>query len=90
MGTREDRWRDRDEQEQLSCASDPWESCGAGREEEGEDPAQARRTLPVSVRFPPELHAEVSAYADRLGADRTHVIVECVRQVLERRPRVEA
>ena len=42
-----------------------------------------RRTLPVSVRFPPDLHAEVSAYADRLGADRTHVIVECVRQVLD-------
>lgn len=42
-----------------------------------------RRTLPVSVRFPPDLFEEVTAYAERVGADRTHVIVECVRQTLD-------
>jgi hypothetical protein len=42
-----------------------------------------RRTLPVSVRFPPALYKEVTAYAKRLGADRTYVVVECVRQTLD-------
>jgi hypothetical protein len=42
-----------------------------------------RRTLPVSVRFPPDLFEEVTAYAERVGADRTHVIVECVCQTLD-------
>jgi hypothetical protein len=37
----------------------------------------------VSVRFPPALYKEVTADAERLGADRTYVIVECVRQTLE-------
>jgi predicted transcriptional regulator len=37
----------------------------------------------MSVRFPPALYEEVTAYAKRLGADRTYVVVECVRQTLD-------
>jgi hypothetical protein len=83
-GRKKIAWKDRDEQEQLFLSIRPvgelWKR--VGRKKVKIQPKQ-RRTLPVSVRFPPDLHAEVSAYADRLGADRTHVIVECVRQVLD-------
>ena len=43
-----------------------------------------RRTKPVSVRFPPDLYDEVTAYAKRIDSDRSYVIVECVRQVLSK------
>jgi hypothetical protein len=45
--------------------------------------APQARSLPVSVRFPPELLDEVTAYSAKLGADRSAVIVACVRHVLE-------
>lgn len=65
-------------------ASARWARFGsiAGRRKVKIRPKQ-RRTLPVSVRFPPELYKEVTAYAERLGSDRTYVIVECVRQALD-------
>jgi hypothetical protein len=77
-------WEDRDAQERAFLSIRPlgslWKQ--VGRKTVKIQP-KARRTLPVSVRFPPALYKEVTAYAERLGADRTHVIVECVRQTLE-------
>ena len=83
-------WKDRDEQEQLFLCIRPvgelWKR--VGRKKVKIQPKQ-RRTFPVSVRFPPDLHAEVSAYADRLGADRTrHRRMRSPGP--RRRPRVEA
>ena len=77
-------WEERDAQERAFLGVRPlgeqWKQLG--RKKLKIQPKQ-RRTLPVSVRFPPDLYAEVSAYAERLAADRTYVIVECVRQTLE-------
>jgi hypothetical protein len=75
---------DRDPQERVLLGVRPlgqaWKH--VGRKKVKIRPKQ-RRTLPVSVRFPPDLFEEVTAYAERAGADRTHVIVECVRQTLD-------
>jgi hypothetical protein len=83
-GAPEVAWDERDPQEQVFLRIRPvgalWKH--AGRRKVKIRPKQ-RRTLPVSVRFPPELYEEVTAYAERLGSDRTYVIVECVRQALE-------
>jgi hypothetical protein len=83
-GTAEVTWEERDAQERAFLGVRPlgeqWKK--VGRKNVKIQPKQ-RRTLPVSVRFPPDLYAEVSAYAERLGSDRTYVIVECVRQTLE-------
>jgi hypothetical protein len=77
-------WEEHDPQEQALLRIRPvgalWKRLG--RRTVKIRPKQ-RRTLPVSVRFPPDLYKEVNAYAERLGSDRTHVIVECVRQTLE-------
>jgi len=78
-------WKDRDAQERAFLSIRPlgslWKQ--VGRKEKVKIQPKQRRTLPVSVRFPPALYKEVTAYAERLGADRTYVIVECVRQTLE-------
>lgn len=83
-GPREISWEERDPQEQAFLSIQPvgalWKR--VGRKKVKIRPKQ-RRTLPVSVRFPPDLYQEVTAYAERLGADRTYVIVECVRQTLD-------
>jgi len=79
-------WQDRDAQEQAFLSIRPlgslWKQVGSKRVKVRIQPKQ-RRTLPVSVRFPPALYKEVTAFAKHLGADRTYVIVECVRQTLE-------
>jgi metal-responsive CopG/Arc/MetJ family transcriptional regulator len=57
-------------------------------------PPPSTRSMPVSVRFPSDLLDELTAYAKRIGTDRSYVIVECVKTVLssdrdwqkERRP----
>ncbi len=78
-------WKDRDAQERAFLSIRPlgslWKQ--VGRKVKVKIQPKLRRTLPVSVRFPPGLYKEVTAYAERLGADRTYVIVECVRQTLE-------
>jgi hypothetical protein len=77
-------WEDRDPQERAFLSIRPlgslWKQ--VGRKQVKIQP-KPRRTLPVSVRFPPALYEEVTAYAKRLGADRTYVVVECVRQTLD-------
>jgi hypothetical protein len=77
-------WEDRDPQERAFLSIRPlgslWKQ--VGRKQVKIQP-KPRRTLPVSVRFPPALYEEVTAYAKRLGADRTYVVVECVRQILD-------
>jgi hypothetical protein len=77
-------WEERDPQERVFLSIAPFGQAWklVGRKKVKIRPKQ-RRTLPVSVRFPPDLFEEVAAYAERVGADRTHVIVECVRQVLD-------
>lgn len=45
-------------------------------------PPPSTRSQPVSVRFPSDLLDELTAYAKRIGTDRTYVIVECVKTVL--------
>lgn len=79
-------WKDRDAQERAFLSIRPlgslWKEVGRRKKKVKIQPKQ-RRTLPVSVRFPPALYEEVTAYAERLGADRTYVIVECVRQTLD-------
>jgi len=85
-GGRPVSWKDRDAQERAFLSIRPlgslWKQVGRMEVKVKIQPKQ-RRTLPVSVRFPPALYTEVTAYAQRLGADRTYVIVECVRQTLE-------
>ena len=76
-------WEEREDQEQVLLGVRPmgelWKQ--VGRKKVKIRPKR-RRSLPVSVRFPPELYEEVTAYAEHLGSDRTYVIVECVRQAL--------
>jgi hypothetical protein len=45
-------------------------------------PKPDQRTVRVSLRLPEEVYAEVSRYAEKIGSDRTYVIVECLRRAL--------
>lgn len=78
-------WAEREPQERAFLCLRPLGSLwkDVGRKKQVKIRPKQRRTLPVSVRFPLQLYDEVTAYAEHLGADRTYVIVECVRQTLE-------
>jgi hypothetical protein len=45
-------------------------------------PPQQPRSVPVSIRMPKDLYDELGLYAKRVGAQRTYLILECLRRLL--------
>jgi hypothetical protein len=49
-------------------------------------PRPRLRTVPVSVRLPHDLYAQLCQYAEKLSSDRSYVIIECLRRALATDP----
>jgi hypothetical protein len=45
-------------------------------------PPHRRPSVPVSIRMPRDLYEELGRYAKRVRAQRTYLILECLRRLL--------